>query len=539
MATGDEIVSGERPQVVLTGSSLTSGQLTDVALGKAGLRLNEAAWEGVRAGRRIVERIAESGQPTYGITTGVGAQRDYGLAPEVIAQFNRRLLAAHATRVPGPTLTPEAVRGALVVIANGFATGRSGVSEALLRLVIERANSADMPSIDASGSVGASDLVPLAQLALWILDSDPKTRIELPGAKEGLSLINSNAISLSQGALALSSLERLMAAFDIAAAVSLEGIRGNLQAISESATTPHARRGQAGSAQRLRQLLRDSALWQPGSARFLQDPLSFRCISQVHGAAFEVLTHATEIWNEELNTLCDNPLIDLENGIAVSHGNMDSTRLTLAMDYVRQALGKVIDLSSERMNKQHWPAFSGLPTGLSEEGAPFGGVQFLNLSQISASLVTSTKMWARPTLLHSVGQLADGIEDTASHAVHAVHDLGRIIDAGFKVAAIELMIGCWAIRRRGLAAEDIGRGLRPALDATLPLLPLGREGEAPLSLRPFVELLTEGDLVERCLGSAGATTEPLAAGLAAFTASHAVADFRDGHPEIHSNANDA
>ena len=501
MATRDPIASGKTRQVVLNGANLTIDQLVEIAESRGAVSLHEAAWERVRAGRAIVERIADSGQPAYGITTGVGAQRDYNLSAEVIAQFNRKLLAAHATRVPGPTLAPEVVRGALVVMANGFATGRSGVSEDLLHLVIERANGSAMPSIDASGSVGASDLVPLAQLALWILDSSSRAQTELPGAKEGLSLINSNAISLSQGALALSSLQRLLAAFDIAAAISLEGIRGNLGAISESVNACHARQGQVLIAARLRGLLEDSLLWQPGSGRFLQDPLSFRCITQVHGAASELLIQAIELWNQELNTVCDNPLIDLERGVAVSHGNMDSTRLTLAMDYIRQALGKVIDLSSERMNKQHWPAFSGLPTGLSEEGAPFGGVQFLNLSQISASLVTSAKMWARPTLLHSVGQLADGIEDTASHAVHAVCDLERIIDAGFKVAAIELMIGCWAIRRRGLSAEQIGRGLRPAAEAVLPLLPLGREGDEPLSLRPFVELFTDGDLIERCFSS--------------------------------------
>ena len=193
------------------------------------------------------------------------------------------------------------------------------------------------------------------------------------------------------------------------------------------------------------------------------------------------------MWNEELNTVNDNPIIDIDTGAPNSHANMDTTRLTLGLDTVRQAFAKITDLSGERIQKLQWPTFSGLPTGLAEsEGQATGGVQFLNLGHIAASLITSVKIWARPHLLISVGQLADGVEDTSGHAMHAVHDLQRQLDAGWKIATIELIIAVWAIHRRRIPVEDLGAGVRDIYDVIRPFLPINTEGDAPFSLAPVI-----------------------------------------------------
>lgn len=488
--------------VTLTGATLTCHDLVAIGRRARSAALDSAAWERIRAARSVVDRILEEKRPAYGITTGVGSQKDYSVDPAAAADYNLKLVAAHATRVPGPLLPPEAVRGALAYMANQYANGLSGVSDALVAEILEAVNGVEMPNVDASGSVGASDLVPNSQIAHWLLSRPGARAAGLPRPKETLSLINNNAVSLAQGAFALVEAERLLLAFDLAAAAALEGFRGNLGAISEEANRAHRRPGQARVAARLRALLAESALWQPGSSRFLQDPLSFRCVSQAQGAASEVMERALEVWNSELNTVDDNPVIDAGEGKAVSCGNMDTTRMTLAADQLRQALGKVADLSGERLHKQHWPAFSGLPAGLTEEGSALGGVQFLNLSHIAASLVTSIRIWARPTLLNPVGQVADGVEDTASHALHAIHDLNRLIDAGWKVAAIELMVAVWAMYRRRLEPARIGRGLRPLYERLLPLLPIGREGQEVFDIAPFVAAVREGSLVEDCLAAA-------------------------------------
>jgi len=488
--------------LVITGHDLDFRSMAKAAAGELPVSVAPSAFAAIAASRAIVETILKENRPAYGITTGVGSQKDFAVDPAHAAAYNARLVAAHATRVPGPTLPPEAVRGAMIYLASQFANGLSGVSTELVELIVASINSSAMPEIDGSGSVGASDLVPNAQLAHWMLNRDEARKLGLPRPKETLSLINNNAVSLAQGSIALASAERLLAAFDLAAAAALEGFRGNLGSISEAANRAHKRDGQRRAAQRIRNLLADSRLWKQGEARLLQDPLSFRCASQVHGAAAEVFASAAKVWNSELNSVNDNPIIDRETGGAVSNGNMDTTRLTLAADHLRQALAKMCDLAGERVHKQQWPAFTGLPTGLAEEGGAVGGVQFLNLGHITASLVTSVKIWARPSLLNSVGQVADGVEDTASHALHAVHDLMRVIDAGWKIAGLELMIAIWAMKRRRLRKADLGRGIRPAVEILGDMLPIGREGDTIFDIAPLIAELQSGALLDSVLTEA-------------------------------------
>jgi histidine ammonia-lyase len=363
------------------------------------------------------------------------------------------------------------------------------VSESLVDLLVDQINEGRMPVIDAGGSVGASDLVPLAQIATWLFDLPEALSAGLPAANDALSFINCNAVSLAQGALVLDEAVRLNQALTVAGCMALEGFRGNLDAIARPVAGNVRRGGQREVAGRMRDLLRDSDLLTPGNARFLQDPLSFRCISQVQGALSEMLDRAQAVWTDELNSSCDNPCFVADLDIALSHGNMDSTRMTLAVDGLRQGLAKAFDLTGERIAKIQWPAFSSLPVGLGQEKSAVGGVQFLNLGHIGASLITSVKIWAQPSLLLSVGQVADGVEDTASHALHAVHDLWRMVHVGWKIVTVEMVIAAWAIHRRGISADRIGVGLRELQEKIVPLLPMGKEGYTPFDLGPLEEMI--------------------------------------------------
>jgi len=480
--------------LILDGEKLDPGLLVQAALSSRPVDLSDEAWKRISMSRGIVDGIVESGQAAYGVTTGVGSQKDFAVPADAVSSYNERLIKAHATRVPGPVLKPATVRAAMIYMANAFGRGFSGVSADLVRLLLNKINTGEMPEIDASGSVGASDLVPLAQIAHWLLSSDEAKANNLPRAKEAVSLINSNAISLSLGAEQLVETEQLLATFDLAAALALEGFRGNPWAVSEAANASHRRTGQSKSAMAMRKILAKSELWQTGSPRFLQDPLSFRCASQVHGAAWDVYSRALEVWTVELNTVQDNPIIDLDTASAISNGNMDSTGMTLAIDNLRQALAKICDLSGERLHKQQWPAFSGLPAGLSEQGSAIGGVQFLNLGHIAASLIASTKIWASPHLLISVGQVADGVEDTAGYALHSVHDLSRLVDAAWKIVTVEMIISVWAILRRRVDLPSLGEGIQAVVERLQPLLPIQVEGEEIFRLGPIVDLVRSGEL---------------------------------------------
>lgn len=474
---------------VVTGEDLTILDLHAVAVQERRLSLGGDARRRIRASRQVVEQIVAENRPVYGVTTGFGSQKEAKVSAEECSEFNRRVVCAHGTRLSGPALPEETVRGALVYIANSFARGCSGVSEGFVDLIIDQVNNGEMPLIDASGSVGASDLVPLAQIATWLFELPEAKDAGIPGAKEALSFINCNAVSLAQGALVLHEAVRLTEALTAAGCMALEGFRGNVDAFAAPVAGNVRRSGQRAVAAKMREILEGSDLQQAGSARFLQDPLSFRCISQVQGALGEMLERALSVWGDELNSTCDNPSIFADTGLAFSHGNMDTTRMTLAVDGLRQGLAKALDLSGERIAKIQWPAFSDLPVGLGPENSAVGGVQFLNLGHIGASLVTSVKIWAQPSLILSVGQVADGVEDTASHALHAVHDLWRIVNAGWKIVTVEMVIAAWAIHRRGIESGQIGAGLRGLQDRILPLLPVGKEGLTPFDLGPLEEMI--------------------------------------------------
>jgi len=467
--------------------SLCPKDVARAVLSKATIEVDAAAMDRLERARAVVDRIAMEGTPVYGVNTGVGSQKDHAVSTDSVLKYNRDLIRAHGTRVPGPAATEEVVRATLILMINEHCHGYSGISPALVELMATKVNEGPLPQIDASGSVGASDLVPLAQISEWLLSDPRAAAADLPHVKDALCLINCNAFSLANAALCLSDLQDLMSALEISAALSLEGFRANLDASMPAVSRTTARTGQHRVSAALAQLLDGSALHQSGASRFLQDPLSFRNIAQVLGAVRECADWFERMLTDELSSSAVNPMIDPESGVALSHGNMDTTRLTLAVDLMRQAIGKAADLCGERIHKQQWPAFSGLPIGLTVDDTPMGGVQYLNLGHIAASLITSVKVWAAPHLLHSVGQVADGVEDTASNAVHAVSDLTRQIDAVFKVAAIEAVVAIWAIHRRGLDAQSIGGPLGPMFVHLLGQLPIGREGKEVFDLMPIVE----------------------------------------------------
>ncbi len=465
--------------VEVDGRGLTLEAVGRIAAGAA-VRIAPGAWSRIEAGRAVVDDMVARGEPSYGITTGFGSQKDYALRPAEIATFNRRVLTAHASFAPGEAAGGAVLRAALGVQLNQFATGMSGVRPELVSALVERLEGSDLPPVRLGCSVGASDIVALSQAALPLLE-----RGEL-GPKEAMSLLNSNSLTLGQGALFLLECRRLLGALDLAASLSLEGLRGNPGAWSAAVEIAHPQPGHRAAGHHLRGLMEGSALWHPGEPRFLQDPLSFRCVPQIHGALYAALAWAWGIWEAELNAVVDNPVIDLEARRPVSHGSMESTLLTLSLDAVRLAVAKVLQAGNERVHKLQWPQFSGLPVGLAAEAGASGGVQFLNIAHIATAKLAAATHAAQPVTTLYRGQICDGVEDVAGLAPVAVTEGERQAGAAWVAVTIEAIVASWAIRRRGLDPAGLGHGLRAALEALTPLLPIGREGEVPFDLGPAV-----------------------------------------------------
>ena len=480
--------------IALGDTPLTLDNVVAIAHREARVDLSVAGREAVARGRAVVDRLVDEGIPAYGITTGVGSQKDFGVSREAIARYNNLMITAHATITPGPNARPEVVRAALAIQLALFARGRSGVRPELVESLLARLKADDLPGAKLGSSVGASDIVAMSQLAVPLLGkagvtssgAGPAPRTSL-AAKEAVSLLNSNSLMLAEAALALSEIRALLDAATLAGALSMEGFRGNLRSWREEVDLARGQPGQIRTGRALREALADSRLWQAGEARFLQDPLSFRCIPQIHGAAEAAYDFAHAIFETELSAACDNPLIVTETGAFISHGNMETSACCLAMDTLRQALAKVIEAAGQRIHKIQWPGFTGLPTSLAVEPGAIGGVQFLNFGHLASANVGAVRQAAFPALLNYSGQLDDGVEDVAGNAPQSVAETVRALVPAWNVVALESACAAWAVHRRDVPIDAIGKGLKTLCGEILALLPIGKEGEEIFDLTRVVE----------------------------------------------------
>ncbi len=487
-----------KTSVALGGAALTLADVEAIARGRVGLEMTQAARAAVTAGRAAVDGLVDAGIPAYGITTGVGSQKDFGVDRAMIATYNDRMITGHATMMPGAAAPASVVRAALGIQLALLARGRSGVRPALVESLLARFAADDLPQARLGASVGASDIVAMSQMAVPLIGkagvgeggAGPAPVAGL-AAKEAISLLNSNSLMLAEACLALLEVRALLDAACAAAAMSMEGFRGNLQAWSAAVDSARGQAGQMRAGVALRAALAGSRLWDRGEARLLQDPLSFRCVPQIHGAAEAAFGFAREIFETELSAICDNPMIVPETGAFISHGNMETTACALAMDTLRQALAKVIEAAGQRIHKIQWPGFTGLPTSLAAEAGAIGGVQFLNLGHLAAANVGAVRQAAAPAMLNYSGQIDDGVEDVAGNAPQSVAETVRALGPAWNVVAIEVACAVWAIHRRGVDVSGLGEGLRGLYAQVLPVLPIGEEG---------VRIFDAGVVVEVVMG---------------------------------------
>jgi histidine ammonia-lyase len=497
-----------QPLHVFNGKQLSIARIRELSACSGLVDLAPEAWERVAASRAIVERHMAAGATIYGTNTGIGSQKDVGVASADLAAFSNRMIVSEATDYPGPPISDPAVRAALVVLINMVADGRTGMRPALVQRLLQLYAAPRMPTVRADTAFGTADLTPLSQLSLALLGISLDDRAPvLPtpfdlAPKESVSLIDNNSFALGDGALVLAEAARLLLAFDLAAASALEGFRGGLRAQAEQAAGGYRGEGQARSRRNLIQLLKGSALHNPNQARFLQDPLSFRSITQIHGAAYEVWEWTKTQFELEINSSADNPLVDLESGELFTSSSMVSLLPALAMDSLRQALAKVSVQSMERALKLQSPPFTGLPVGLAAEDAADGGILSLNLNYIGSARMGSLLAVAAPVILHYVGHTADGVEDVTSLLPLSVTQTKTVIDRAWEAAALEMAIAVWAMARRRLVPADLGVGPRRVYELLLPLLHIGEEGARIFNMRNIVAAVRDGDFVGDCLSAA-------------------------------------
>jgi len=466
------------PTILLAGSGVAIGDVVRVARAAASVALDPAARARVTAARAIVEHLAHSGTAVYGVNSALGANTGKPIAAHDLAAYQERAVQARAVGV-GPRFATDVVRAMLFARSAGMAVGGSGVSPAVLDAIVDMLNAGVHPVVPELGSIGVADLAPLSHVFLPLLGQGfAEYRGEvLPGAaaltraglqparlsaKDGVALISSNAATVGQAALVLRDCADALDAMNVAAALSFEGFRASLSPLDPRVQAAHPAPGQSEIAVRLTALLAGSSLWQAGAARRVQDPLSLRCVSQVHGAALTALRSVRDHVEIELNCASDSPLVVVNPDEMLSNGNFHIAGLSLAFDALGLALAQSAMLCVQRCQKLLSPAVSGLPPQLTSLGPEHSG--FAAIQKTLVALYGTIRHLANPASLDAV-PVSEMVEDHASMAPHTVAKAGTLVQHLRMLVATELLVAAQAVDLRGLSNEALGSGSRHAYAA--------------------------------------------------------------------------
>jgi histidine ammonia-lyase len=468
--------------VELSGADLTLADLELVARDGVKVALAPQALERMARSRALVEHTAEAGTPTYGLTTGLGVQKRVRQERDD-AGFGRRQIAESRAGLR-PEAPPDVVRAATAVLLNQMAGGSTCMRPALAERLAQALNDGLRPFVRLRGSLGASDLAAMADIAHGVFAG-----AEL-AAGEGLALINSSAFGTGLAALALADAARLVDAADAAGALCLEGFAANPAVLHPAIERFRPDPVLARTLARLRELLTGSYLWDGDVARNLQDPLTYRSTAPIQATARRAFEHALELLALELNASQTNPLVSVEDGRILSSSIYEVVGLAAALDYVRVALATMLSAASERGVKLLDTAWSGLPTGLLPEGGPDLGLSILAIT--AQSLAAEAAALAQPvSYLVTSTCGAEGIEDRASHLPLSARRLSELVDAGAGVVAVELVVAAQAVDVRGSA--PLGSGTAAAYRRVREVIPVLRAGDVPpVDVEPVRRLVLSG-----------------------------------------------
>jgi histidine ammonia-lyase len=449
--------------ISLTGSTLTIEQLLAIADRGETVALADAARDRVRASRAVVDRRARGDEPAYGINTGFGSFADVRIAPEALETLQLNLLRSHAAGLGDP-LPVRAVRATMALRANVLAKGFSGISVETLEALIALLNHRVHPRVPSRGSVGASgDLAPLAHLALVLIgegeaedqtDGTQRTSgaealaraglspIRL-GPKEGLALINGTQPSTAVLALALAGAEQVARAADIAAALSIDALRGSIHPFEARIHEARPFGGQLISAANIERLMRGSGINHSHEhCGKVQDAYSLRCAAQVHGATREALRFVRDTVVVEANSATDNPMVFADTGDIVSGGNFHGAPIAISADLLAAALVPLATISERRTDRLVDPTLSGLPAFLTRDGGLKSGYM---LAQVTAAAVASEmKSLAHPAGVDTIPTSANK-EDHVSMSMTAALKAATSVTRAREVIAIEILCACQAI----------------------------------------------------------------------------------------------
>ncbi len=443
--------------LALTGNDLTLANVYEVSLNGGEVSLAPDARKRMDASRAVIDRLVASGETAYGVNTGFGKMASVRISTDQIRQLQTNLVRSHAVGV-GALLSEPEVRAMILLRANAIAKGFSGIRPVAADTLCAMLNRRVHPVIPSQGSVGASgDLAPLAHLAQVVIgegEADYQGRrvaggeaMRLAGiapialeAKEGLALLNGTQAMQSLLALGVRVSAILVDTADVAAALSLDALRGTPTAFDQriAAARPHP--GHAITARNLARINHGSEIRESHRSAAkdprVQDPYSLRCTPQVHGAVRDALANIRATLEIELNSATDNPLVFADTNEVLSGGNFHGQPLAMAADQLAVALATLAGISERRIEQMTNPLTSGLPAFLIKDAGLNSGFMILQIT--AAALASELKAQATPHSVDSISTSGNQ-EDYVSMGMGASRRLKPMLENLENVLAIELL----------------------------------------------------------------------------------------------------
>ena len=440
---------------------LSLDTINQIILENKSLALSEEAKVNIQKCRDYLDKKMQSQtDPIYGINTGFGSLCNVKISNENLSQLQENLVKSHACGT-GEEVPNSIVKLMLLLKIQSLSYGNSGVQLETVERLIDFYNHDILPVIYTQGSLGASgDLAPLAHLSLPLLgegevyfegkkvnSKEVLRRFNWKSivlqSKEGLALLNGTQFMSAYGVHILLKSNQLSYLADLIGTISLEGFDGRIDPFNELIHLVRPHKGQIETAQRITEFLEGSQIINQRKTH-VQDPYSFRCMPQVHGASKDAMDYVKRVFKTEINSVTDNPNVFVGEDIIVSGGNFHGQPLALALDFLGIALAELGSIS-ERRTYQLISGLRGLPAFLVDNPGLNSG--FMIPQYTAASIVSQNKQLATPASIDSIVS-SNGQEDHVSMGANAATKCFKIIENLERILAIELMNASQAIEFR-------------------------------------------------------------------------------------------
>jgi len=460
--------------IIIDGSNLTIEKLVKIARDNEKVKLDIDAINRINKCRANLEEKIKNREIMYGVNTGIGEFSEVVLSDEQVKKFQKYLVYNHAAGIGEPAPI-EHVRGAMVSRANVHAHGQSACRLEITQTLIDMLNKGVTPFVCQKGSVGAcGDLAPMSQIALLMMGEGKayfkgkllngnealnKAGISAPGlhARDGLAIINGSNLLTAMSAIFLYDAKNWLKQAEIAAAMSLEGLKANMKPYTPKLHEARGFKGAIISANNIFKLIKDGDLKEGNIKCKIQDAYSMRSTPQVIGTARDALAYAKSQVEIELNGVGDNPVFFPDEDLQLSGANFQGSPVSLPMDMIGAAITMVSVMSERRMNRLNNPALSaGLPAFLTKGAGMFSGMM---LSQYTAdSLIVEQRILSNPASIQSIPAAADQ-EDFVSMGMNTAIKNFQILDCAYGILGIEFMAAAQALDFRDY---KFGRGVTKA-----------------------------------------------------------------------------